>query len=171
MGMTQVMERPPAAWTNRSFRRLWFASTVSSFGSEVAELALPLLALLALSASAAEVGLLRVAQFLPFLLATLPLGLLVDRRRRHRQSLMVGADLGRFALIAIIPITVWVGVAQIELLYAVVFAAGVLTVLYQIADFAFLPSVVDGTSSSTRTARSRPASRRTRSAVEGSVGC
>src|SRR5688572_22781671 len=140
--MTKVMEPIPLAWENRNFRRLWVASTVSSFGSEVAELALPLLALLALSASAAEVGLLRVAQFLPFLLATLPLGLLVDRRRRHRRSLMVGADLGRFALIAIIPITVWIGVAQIELLYAVVFAAGVLTVLYQIADFAFLPSVV-----------------------------
>ena len=140
--MTQVMTRSAPVWTNRNFRRLWVASTVSSFGSEVAELALPLLALLALSASAAEVGLLRVAQFLPFLLATLPLGLLVDRRRRHRRSLMVGADLGRFALIAIIPITVWLGVAQIELLYAVVFAAGVLTVLYQIADFAFLPGVV-----------------------------
>ena len=143
--MTQVMEEPSSqrVWSNRSFRRLWFASTVSSFGSEVAELALPLLALLTLSASATEVGLLRVAQFLPFLLATLPLGLLVDRRRRHRLSLMVGADLGRFLLVAAIPITVWIGVASIELLYGVVFAAGILTVLYQIADFAFLPSVVD----------------------------
>ena len=143
--MTQVTEEPSSqrVWSNRSFRRLWFASTVSSFGSEVAELALPLLALLTLSASATEVGLLRVAQFLPFLLATLPLGLLVDRRRRHRLSLMVGADLGRFLLIAAIPITVWIGVASIELLYGVVFAAGILTVLYQIADFAFLPSVVD----------------------------
>ena len=116
---------------------------MSSFGSEVAELALPLLALLTLSASAAEVGLLRVAQFLPFLLATLPLGLLVDRRRRHRLSLMVGADLGRFVLVAAIPITVWLGVARIELLYVIVFASAMLTVLYQIADFAFLPSVVE----------------------------
>ena len=116
---------------------------MSSFGSEVAELALPLLALVTLSASATEVSLLRVAQFLPFLLATLPLGVLVDRRRRHRLSLMVGADLGRFLLVAAIPITVWVGVARIELLYGVVFAAGILTVLYQLADFAFLPSVVD----------------------------
>ena len=141
--MKKVTDGPAPAWRNRSFRRLWFASTVSSFGSEVAELALPLLALLTLSATAAEVSLLRVAQFLPFLLATLPLGLLVDRRRRQRLALMVGADLGRFVLIAVIPITVWVGVARIELLYGFVFAAGVLTVLYQIADFAFLPSVVD----------------------------
>ena len=131
-----------SAWSNRSFRRLWTASTVSSFGSEVAELALPLLALLTLSASASELGLLRVAQFLPFLLATLPLGVLVDRRRRQRLSLMIGADLGRFVLVATIPLAVWAGVAQMELLYVVVFAAGILTVLYQIADFSLLPSVV-----------------------------
>ena len=92
---------------------------------------------------ATEVGLLRVARVLPFLLATLPLGLLVDRRRGYRLSLMVGADLGRFALVAAIPITAWIGIATMELLYGVVFAAGVLTVLYQLADFAFLPSVVD----------------------------
>ena len=164
-------ERRVGAWSNRSFRRLWVASTVSSFGSEVAELALPLLALLTLSASASEVGLLRVAQFLPFLLATLPLGVLVDRRRRQRLSLMIGADLGRFVLVATIPITVWVGVAQIELLYVVVFAAGILTVLYQIADFAFCPAWSVPTSSSTPTARSPPASRPTRSAAAASAGC
>jgi hypothetical protein len=131
-----------SAWTSRSFRRLWTASAISSFGSEVAEIALPLLALVTLSASASELSLLRVAQFLPFLFATMPLGLLVDRRSTRRLQLMVGADLGRFVLVALIPITVWAGAAQMELLYAVVFAAGVLTVLYQIADFAFLPSVV-----------------------------
>ena len=136
------MTERASAWSNRSFRRLWTASTVSSFGSEVAELALPLLALLTLSASASELGMLRVAQFLPFLLATLPLGVLVDRRRRQRLSLMIGADLGRFVLVATIPLAVWAGVAQMELLYVVVFAAGILTVLYQIADFSLLPSVV-----------------------------
>ncbi len=140
--MTAVSTERYTAWSNHNFRRLWVASTVSSFGAEIAELALPLLALLTLSATAGEVGLLRVAQFLPFLLATLPLGVLVDRRRRQRRTLMVGADLGRFALVAIIPIAVWAGFARMELLYVVVFAVGILTVLYQIADFAFLPSLV-----------------------------
>ncbi len=136
------MTERPTAWSNRNFRRLWAASTVSSFGSEVAELALPLLALLTLSASAGEVGTLRVAQFLPFLLAALPLGVLVDRCRGQRLSLMIGADVGRFALVATIPLAVWAGVAKIELLYVVVFAAGILTVLYQIADFSLLPDLV-----------------------------
>lgn len=140
--MTAVTKKS-SAWNSRPFRRVWLASTVSSFGSEIAELALPLLALITLSASASEVGLLRVAQFLPFLLATLPLGVLVDRRHRQRLSLMIGADLGRFLLVASIPVAVLLDVAGIELLYVVVFLAGILTVLYQIADFAFLPCIVD----------------------------
>lgn len=146
--MTPVMPaveprpRPTAtrAWRNRDFRRLWVASAVSSFGSEMGELALPLLAIITLSASAAEVGLLRTAQFLPFLLATLPLGVLVDRRARR--PLMIGADLGRFVLVGTIPVVVWAGVAGMEFLYVAVCAAGVLTVLYQLADFAFVPTVV-----------------------------
>ncbi|MGH9249838.1 MAG: MFS transporter [Acidimicrobiales bacterium] len=130
------------AWRNRDFRRLWLASAVSWFGSEIGELAIPLLAIITLSAGAAEVGLLRTAQFLPFLLATLPLGVLVDRRARR--PLMIGADLGRFVLIGTIPLVVWAGVAGMEFLYIAVFAAGVLTVLYQLADFAFVPTVVAG---------------------------
>ncbi|MEV8378879.1 MFS transporter [Kribbella sp. NPDC056861] len=127
------------AWDSRGFRWLWTGSAVSSFGSEVAELALPLLALVTLAASPGELGLLRAAQFLPFLLATLPIGLLVDRSRRR--PLMIGADLGRFVLIALIPVSVWLDLTSVLLLCVVVFGAGVLTVLYQMADFTFLPTV------------------------------
>jgi MFS family permease len=132
--------RRPSAWRVANFRRLWFGSTVSWFGSEMGELALPLLAIITLSASAAEVGILRAAQFLPFLVATLPFGVLVDRR--NRLPLMIGADVGRFVLIGTIPVLVWIGAAHMEVLYLIVFAAGSLTVLYQLADFAFLPRVV-----------------------------
>ena len=141
--MTTVSNtRPKRAWSSRSFRRLWAATASSTFGSEVAEIALPLLALLTLAATPGELGMLRVAQFLPFLLATLPLGYVVDRYSRRRLPLMVGADLGRFALVATLPVAVWAGSANLGLLYGVVFAVGVLTVLYQLADFALLPSVV-----------------------------
>ena len=130
----------PEVWRIPNFRRLWVGSTVSWFGSEIGELALPLLALVTLSASAAQLGVLRAAQFLPFLLATLPLGVLVDRCRRR--PLMIGADSGRFLLVATIPIAVWAGFAGMELLYVIAFLTGILTVLYQLADFAFLPRVV-----------------------------
>jgi MFS family permease len=138
--MTAVTAPTTRAWASRDFRRLWAGSAVSTFGSEVAELAVPLLAIGVLAATPGELGALRTAQFLPFLLATLPLGMLVDRRRRL--PLMVGADVGRFALILVIPLAVWAGFAEIELLYVVMFLAGVLTVLYQVADFAFVPEVV-----------------------------
>jgi MFS family permease len=138
--MTTVTSASTRAWASRDFRRLWAGSAVSTFGSEVAELAVPLLAIGVLAATPGELGALRTAQFLPFLLATLPLGMLVDRRRRL--PLMIGADVGRFALILVIPIAVWAGFAGIELLYVVMFLAGVLTVLYQVADFAFVPEVV-----------------------------
>ena len=133
---------PGRVWSNPNFRRLWAGSAASTFGSEVAELALPLLAIITLSASATAVGLLRVAQFLPFLLVTLPIGMLVDRHRAHRLSFMVGADLGRFLLVGTIPLAVWAGVGRMELVYVAVFATGVLTVLYQLSDFALLPSIV-----------------------------
>lgn len=128
------------AWTDRNFRRLWVGSSASWFGAEIGELAIPLLALITLSATPGEMGLLRTMQFLPFLLATLPLGVLVDRCRKR--PLMIGADLGRFVLIGGIPVLIWVGAGHIELVYVFVFAAAMLTVLYQLSDFAFLPQVV-----------------------------
>ncbi len=140
--MTTVTKARPSAWGNRDFRRLWAGATASGFGAEIAEIALPLLALLTLSANASQLSVLRVAQFLPFLVATLPLGLVVDRRAPHRLRYMVAADLGRFVLMASIPVVVWLGAASMELLYVVVFAAGVLTVLFEVASFAFLPGLV-----------------------------
>jgi MFS family permease len=131
---------PVPAWRSANFRRLWFGSTVSWLGSEIGEIALPLLAILTLAATPAQLGVLRGSQFLPFLLATLPLGLVVDRCRRRR--LMITADLGRFLLVGAIPVAAWIGFARMELLYVLAFLAGVLTVLFQLADFAFLPKVV-----------------------------
>ena len=129
-----------SAWTDRNFRRLWVGSSASWFGSEIGELAIPLLALITLAATPGELGLLRTMQFLPFLLVTLPFGVFVDRSRKR--SLMIGADLGRFVLIGGIPMLIWTGAGHIELVYILVFAAAMLTVLYQLSDFAFLPRVV-----------------------------
>ncbi|MEU0077810.1 MFS transporter [Micromonospora tulbaghiae] len=134
---------PPTAWRNPNFRRLWRGSAASAIGSEVAELALPLFALLTLSASAAQASTLRVVQFLPFLLAALPAGMLVDRLGPGRLRLMVGADVGRALLVLLIPVAAWTGVATMTGLYVVVFAVALLTVVFQVADFAVLPAIVD----------------------------
>ena len=130
----------PNAWRSRGFRWLWGSTAVSTFGAEIGELALPLLAVLTLSAEPGEVAALRTAQFLPFVLATLPFGLLVDRVRRR--PLLIGADAGRFVLVALIPLCVWIGFVSIPALCVVVFLVGTLTVLSQLAAFAFTPHVV-----------------------------
>ena len=55
------------AWSSKPFRWLWAGSAVSFLGSEVGELAIPLLALISLDAGAGELSAMRTAQFAPFL--------------------------------------------------------------------------------------------------------
>ncbi|WP_328471965.1 MFS transporter [Actinoplanes sp. NBC_00393] len=123
----------------RDFRRLFAGTAISALGSEISELALPLLAILTFQATAEQVGLLRAAQFLPFLLLTLYAGVLVDRVRRR--PLMVAADLGRFVVIGAVPLLGWAGMGM-EPLYLLVFLAGAGTVVHQLADQAYLPTLV-----------------------------
>ncbi len=70
-------------WRNRDFLKLWSAETISQFGSQVDDIAIGLVAILVLDASAFEVALLATIQFLPFILFTLPAGVWVDRLRRR----------------------------------------------------------------------------------------
>ena len=81
------------------FMRLWTGETISSFGSQVTQLALPLAAVLTLSAGPLEMGLLTAAGLAPYLVVALPAGAWIDRLRARRR-LMVLADLGRAALLA-----------------------------------------------------------------------
>ena len=64
-------------WRHPDFLKLWSATTVSQFGTQISQLALPLLAVLVLDASAFEVAALGTVEFLPFMLFTLPAGVLV----------------------------------------------------------------------------------------------
>jgi MFS family permease len=123
------------------FRKLWAGETVSLFGSEVTELALPLVAVLALDAGAGQMGLLAAARFAPFLLVTLPAGVWADRQRRR--PVLIGANLGRCLLVALVPLLAGLGLLRIQHLYGIAFAVGVLTVLFDVAYQSYLPSLVD----------------------------
>ena len=59
-------------WQNRDFRKLWIANTVSSLGSQITYLALPLTAISLLHASPAQMGILTACGTLPYLVAGLP---------------------------------------------------------------------------------------------------
>ena len=58
----------PPLLRDRVFRRYWSASTVSMFGDQVSGVALPLAAVLALHAGAAQMGYLTALEWLPSLL-------------------------------------------------------------------------------------------------------
>src|SRR5215204_7686604 len=122
---------------NRDFLKLWASETVSQLGSQVTLLALPLTAVVLLSANAFEMGLLRAAATAPFLLIGLLAGVLVDRHRRR--PVLLGANLGRALVLALIPLASLAGALRIELLYLVAFAAGALTVFFDVAYTAYLP--------------------------------
>lgn len=132
--------RPPSAWSSTDFRALWRASTLSTAGAEIGEIALPVLALLVLNASPTDLSWVRVAQFAPFLLLTLPLGVLADRKPRRR--LMVRADVIRGVLLLTIAGLALGGALSVPVLIAIVAVLGACTVLYSMADFSLLPHLL-----------------------------
>lgn len=121
------------------FSRLWLALGASAVGAQISELAVPLLAVVVLHASAGEAGLLGAARWLPFLLLALPLGVLVDRRRR--QPILVTADVVRALLTVGIVVAAAVGALTLPVLIAAVAALGACTVAFEVGYQSFLPTV------------------------------
>lgn len=126
--------------TNRDFLKLWSGETVSLFGSQVTALALPLVAVVSLHASAASIGVLNALRFAPFALITVFAGVLVDRVRRR--PILIATNLGRALLISTIPAAAALGALRIQVLFVVAFLVGLLTVFFDLAYQAYLPSLV-----------------------------
>ena len=133
--------RRGALWDHPDFLRLWGGQAVSLIGDTITGLAVPLTAVLVLDAGATAMGVLAAASWLPHLLFSLPAGVWIDRRARRR-SVMVGADLGRAALIGSVPLVYWLDALTLEYLLAVVLAQGALTVLFDVASGTYFLSIV-----------------------------
>lgn len=127
-------------WREGDFVRLWVAATVSMLGSFVTRTALPFAAILVLGAGAPEVAVIRGAELIAALTLGLFAGAWIDRRRRR--PVMIGADLGRACLLGSIPLAALLGVLGLAQLVIVAFGAAVLTTFFEVADRAFLPTVV-----------------------------
>jgi len=124
-----------------NFARLWTAATISLFGTQVSQIAIPFIAAVLLNASPGEVGLLTTIEFLPFLLFTLPAGVWVDRFPKKR--ILVIGDLGRAVMLASIPIAYFADVLTIQQLYVVGFVNGLMTVFFDVADQSYLPTILE----------------------------
>ena len=135
------MQRPSGGlWHDADFIKLWAGETVSLLGSQVTLLAIPLLAAVTLEATPLQMGTLGTLQFIPWLLFGLFAGAWADRVRRR--PVMIGADLGRAILLAVIPIASLTGVIRMELLYLVGFLVGILNVIFEVAYSAYLPTLI-----------------------------
>jgi MFS family permease len=132
---------PPILRENRNFRRYFVGQSISMLGDQVALIALPLTAVLALHATPAQMGALLTAALIPNLIFSLHAGVWVDRRGRRRQ-VMLGADLGRGLLIATVPIAYAFGHLTWAQLYVVAFVSGTLSVFFFVAYGAFFQVVV-----------------------------
>ncbi|HEY8409127.1 MAG TPA: MFS transporter [Gaiellaceae bacterium] len=128
-------------YRHADFRRLWAAQTVSRFGSQVSQLALPLVAVLSLHSSAFRVSLLGAIEMLPFLLFALPAGAWVDRVARR--PVLIGADIGRALALGTLPLAAAVGHVTYVQLCVVGFVAGTLTVCFDVSYQSYLPALVD----------------------------
>jgi MFS family permease len=134
-------ERPtPSLWRNSAFQRLWAAASISIFGSLVTRVALPFVAIVNLNADSVGVALVRAMELVAGLAVGLVAGAWVDRLRRR--PVMIWADLGRAALLGLIPLAWLGGWLSLPLLLLVTLLTAVLTTFFDAADNAFLPTIV-----------------------------
>lgn len=126
---------------HRGYRWLWGAETISQFGSQFSQLAIPVLAVLVLHAEAWQLGILNAADTAAFLLVGLPAGAWVDRMLKRR--VMIVADLVRALALAAIPLLWWLGVLQIWQLVIVGVVVGTATVFFDVSYQSYIPILVE----------------------------
>jgi MFS family permease len=115
-------------WENHGFRSFWAAQAVSQFGDRITELALPIIAVVALDAGPTEVGLLTAAVWTPYLISFF-VGSWVDHRQ-HKRRLLVIADVLRAAVLLTIPAAALLGSVTYGQLLAVALLNGAGEVLF-----------------------------------------
>jgi MFS family permease len=130
----------PSLWHHPDYLRLWIGQTISRLGSVVTRTAMPLVALLVLGAGPAELALIVVLDSAGRLLVGLIAGAWVDRLRRR--PLLIADDLARAALLLWIPLAHALGVLRIEQLYVLAFLQAALTVLFDAAYPAYVPTLI-----------------------------
>ena len=115
-------------WRSADFRRLWTSLTITSFGAQVTNLALPLTAALMLQATPLQMGVLVALETLPFALVSLHAGVLIDRVRKLPIVIACGHRAAA-SRCSSIPIAAYGGSLSIELLFGVGFFCGVQNVV------------------------------------------
>ncbi len=124
---------------NRDFMLLWSGQAVSLLGSRITSIAIPLL-VYALTRSPAQMGVVAFFGTLPYIVAQLPAGAIVDRVDRRR--LMVACDAVRAVALGSVPVAIVADSVTVAQLAVVSFVEGSLAVVFGLAENAAVPKVV-----------------------------
>ena len=123
-----------------SFRRLAWSNLLAQSAEQLSLAAVPIVAVLLLQAGPGEIGLLASIQSLPFLLLSMPLGLLADRTSRTR--LMALAEMLRALALLLLLALLVTGNVSIAALAIIGFMAAVGTVAFSVAAPSLVPALV-----------------------------
>lgn len=123
-----------------SFRRLAWSNLLAQSAEQLSLAAVPIVAVLLLKAGPGEIGLLASIQSLPFLLLSMPLGLLADRTSRTR--LMALAETLRALALLLLLALIVTGHVSIAALAIIGFMAAVGTVAFSVAAPSLVPALV-----------------------------
>jgi len=124
---------------NRNFVLLFSGQLVSAIGSQVSQLAFPLL-ILAVTGSPAQAGFLGAMRGFAYVLFGLPAGAYVDRW--DRKKVMILSDTGRALALGSIPVALALGRLTLAQLYVVTFVEGMLFIFFGLAETSCLSRIV-----------------------------
>jgi predicted MFS family arabinose efflux permease len=124
----------------RAFTFLAHANLLAQGAEQIAMAALPMVAVLLLQAGPGQVGALAAAQSLPFLLLSIPLGLVADRR--SRRQVMLAAEALRVGAFLALVAALLLGLVSMPLLLVLGFLGATGTVAFSVAAPAIVPTLV-----------------------------
>lgn len=120
------------------FVKLWAASTTSALGSGLITIATPLF-VASRTSNPLMISLATIAVWIPWLLFTLPGGVLVDRVDRRR--LMTVLDCSRGVVMSVLGIMILVGDVKLWVLFTALFLVQTGEVLFRSASSAMIPAL------------------------------
>lgn len=133
-------DRAPSLRDHPAFARYWAALTISGFGAAITQVALQLLIVNTMGLGSDATGLVNGARWVPYLVLGLVAGVLIDRMRRR--PVMITADLIRGLLLILIPVLAVTGQLTLSALVIFMVIFGLLSLLHDAADMAFLPRLL-----------------------------
>ncbi len=134
------MSTSPDRSLGRSFNLIWTGQSISMVGDRITIFVVPTLMIFALDASALEVGIVSMAQYLGIPLLGPVAGVLVDRW--DKRWTLIGCDLVRLVAVLAIPVAYWLDALTTPLLFVCVAAISGATIFFSVGYLVAVPAAV-----------------------------